>query len=629
MLSMLGSCDRSQPSSSEIQQYVENYQIAHDYSVSSISYEVTPSEGDRPGRIRVSGKLELLEPLYIEDIGNKQFRKDVAKMLRRNRFSEREIKHEIYDRIIRAAARVPNSENQYYTFLKQKHAPGYAINFSADLVYKRGNNGFMIDGPVRHPKLVGARLIKFSNPIVENAGLVQKAVKGVLAEQTRYRDMMKDNSAVLSRLWDNDFGLVVWNRKVPYLGNENLSRAERVQLKQFADWRAVYRISNIKPVQYRTPHASNFFELGSYTTQGVATCLRQVGFIDELRYSKSNFDQYCEFGKQYPARIELSSVLNDTNEFVASVRFEVNGVNSGQMAFGSDYFEREQNELGRYSDQQRVVLLDGPFNVKAHSRPVFTLVPGAPNESDLLSLKYLEATDYQLARFERADPGPHDSSAASIVTGSEKQQQSPVPAVSDASSVIYEADEVAQEVPQAVSQIDNKTDDSDTIDGNVDDIEPTVVAAAATVGVVAKAINSESTKGQIANEAADTKTNAPLTKKELVKAIQRELKRLKIYNSSIDGIAGENTFRSMNHAQSELGKGNFTKPSQEFLTVLKQTKVGEISPLPTKTSKPAAKSVAKVEKPKKQKKTIAGNALRWAGGLFSNKDRKKKSKKKN
>jgi hypothetical protein len=550
---------------SQIQEYIENYQIAHDYSVTSMNYEIEPSQQGEFGSIQVSGKLELREPLYVEDLGNSSFRKSVAKMLRRNRFSEREINHEIYDRVIRAAARVPNSENEYFTFLKEEHAPGFAINFSADLIYKKGNEGFMLDGPVRHPKLLGARIIKFANPVVDDTILVEGAVKRVLAEQLRYREMMKDSSALLSRFWDNDFGVVVWNRKVPYLGNENLSNSESMQLDEFSDWRGVFRISNIKPVQYRTPHASNFFELGRYSTEGVATCLRQTGFIDDLTFTKSNFDQYCEFGKQYPVRVEMESALNETNQFVASVKFEINGVNSGELIYDSGHFQREHNELARYSDQQRVVVLDQPFTLKAHNRPVFNLIKSAENKSEQLRLEYTGATDYGLARL-----------------GSLK-----VP-----DRVLMEAAEADRPIVKVV-------------------------------------INEPANADKSESEAKLTST--PLTKQELVKAIQLELKRFNVYDAKVDGIAGEYTFWGMTYAQKQLGKGDFTKPSEEFLTVLRSTPDGVIKP-PTTPFKPTVIAKEKSEtlagKAFRGTGRAIGNGARWVGGLFSSKERKQKTKRK-
>lgn len=595
----LSACERSQPSASQIQSYIESYQIAHDYSVASMNFKIDPDKRGESGSIQVSGTLELREPLYVEDLGSKLFRKRVAKMLRRNRFSEREINHEIYDRVIRAAARVANSENEYYTFLKEEHAPGFAINFSADLIYKKGNEGFMLDGPVRHPKLLGSRIIKFTNPIVDDSVLVERAVKNTLAEQVRYREMMKESSALLSRLWDNDYGFIVWNRKVPYLGNENLLPDERAQLAEFSDWRGVFRISNIKPIQYNTPHASNFFELGSYTTEGVATCLRQTGFNDELSYAKSKFDQYCEFGKQYPARIQLASILNETNEFVASVRIDVNGASTSELNYDSRYFQSERNELARYSDQQRVVFLDQPFDIKAHSRPVFNLIKSDEGERDLLRLEYTGATDYQLAEFDMVDePVPTlavDAQAENLL-------------IDDAGDVPIESDEKALKEEAA------------ELKESADDVTKSLASHLSEDG---DEVTTEDTP--------DAGTTNPLTKKELVKAIQVELKRLNVYHAQVDGVAGKQTFWSMNYVQNQLGKGKFTKPSQEFLTLLLETPDTAIKP-PAKSYKAVARST----KPKKQKETIVGKALRgsgraianaasWVGGLFSKKEDKQKN----
>lgn len=584
IVAALSACERSKPSVSQIQEYIENYQIAHDYSVASMNYEIEPGQGDELGSIQVSGKLVLREPLYVEDLGNSSFRKSVAKMLRRNRFSEREINHEIYDRVIRASARVQNSENDYYTFLKEEHAPGFTINFSADLIYKKGIDGFMLDGAVRHQKLLGARIIKFTNPVTDDTKLVEGAVKRVLAEQLRYREMMKDSSALLSRFWDNDFGVVVWNRKVPYLGNENLSPSESMQLAEFSDWRGVFRISNIKPVQYRTPHASNFFELGTYTTEGVATCLRQTGFIDELTFAKSSFDQYCEFGKQYPVQVEMASMLNETNDYIASIEFEINGVSSGELVYDSSHFHRERNELARYSDRQRVVILDKPFVIKAHNRPVFNLVKSAENETGQLRLEYTDVTDYELARFDSVNV---------------PDQQVVVTAKLEKPIVETGLTEVGEKMPDETVQSNSAEADNDKSDASI--------------------------------------TNSPLTKKELVKAIQLELKRFNVYNAKVDGIAGEYTFWSMSYVQKQLGKGNFTKPSEEFLAVLRATPDDAIKP-PATPYRPIVKQQA--PKPKAKSGTLAGKALkgtgraigngaRWVGGLFSSKERKKKSKKEN
>ncbi|GGZ95971.1 hypothetical protein GCM10008090_00190 [Arenicella chitinivorans] len=547
----LSSCQRSQPSPAQIQSYVEGYQVAHDFKVASMDYDVSPEGDGGSGTIRVSGKLELREPLYVEDLGSKNFRKRVATMLRRNRFSEREINHEIYDRVIRATARVPGRENEYYTFLKQEYAPGYAINFSADLRYTQSSDGYVLDGLVNHPKLQGSRMVKFTNPIVDDTKLVERAVKAVLDEQARYREMMKASSAVLNQLWDAEHGLIVWNRKLPYLGNENLSAVELTQLQEFREWRGVYRISNIKPVQFNTPHASNFFELGSYTTEGVATCLRQTGFARELTYPKSRFEEYCEFGEQYPVEVHVASLLNKTNEFEASVAFKIGDLSSGELTFSDPYFQHEDNDVGRYSDQLRVVFLESPFDLRAHNRPAFQVVSVADSDDALLRLQYTGSTDYAAADADRA------------------LAESPL--IAATSSAIVDAG-----TQDMTSQNDN---DSPTAQApSLDDSE---------------------------------RSNAPLTQIELVKAIQLELKRLKIYNARIDGIAGEQTFWAMGYVQKQLGVRNIAKPSQAFLELLQATPVTAI-PAPAEPYK------AKAREPEK-KKTL-GN---WFSGLFKKKDKTK------
>ncbi len=595
---LISACNRSEPSTSQIQAYIENYQIAHDYHVVSMTYDVEPKQRGESGSIQVSGKLEIREPLYVEDLGNKAFRKSVAKLLRRNRFSEREINHEIYDRVIRSAARVPNSENEYYTFLKQEQAPGYAINFSADLKYKKGVDGFMLDGSVRHPKLTGARIIKFANPVVDSSQLVEKAVRDVLAEQIRYREMMKESSAILSRFWDNDYGLLIWNRKVPYLGNENLSSNERAQLNEFSDWRGVFRVSNIKPVQYRTPHASNFFELGSYITEGVATCLRPTGFIDELQFAKSKFDHYCEFGKQYPVKVELASMLSDTNQFISSVKFEVNGVSSGELVYDSHHFKREHNELARYSDQQRVVILDQPFDIKAHSRPVFNLVKSDQGDSDELRLEYNGKSDYRLAGFDKLGVTNNNQQGEIVIVGKESG---------------IESDAISRSLNTGSTQ---KSGTANLQGSDSSDIDSTV----------------NSSISEVAAPSPEEEIAKPLTKKELVKAIQIELKRLKVYGSSIDGIAGEHTFWSMDYVEKQIDRGSFSKPSAEFLAVLVDTPESAIKPPANADRQLAAKPVAKPEKQTVAGKALKGtgraldNAANWVGGLFSNKKGKKRNK---
>ncbi|MBL4672559.1 MAG: peptidoglycan-binding protein [Arenicella sp.] len=391
---LLSSCNRSEPNISQIKDYIENYHVAHDYLVASMEYEVVEGQGGQFGSIRVYGQLELREPMYVEDVGYHTFRQNVADALARNRFSEREINHDIYDRVIRASARMPNSDSDYFTFLKVEHERGFEINFSADLTYKISNDGFVLDGPLRHALLLGNPMAKFSNPVVDDSELVNQAVKNVLSEQTRYSELMKESRALLTQLWDNDFGFVIWNRKLPYLGSENLDSNEQSQLTEFKDWRGVYHISNVKPVQFRTPRASNFFELGFYTTEGIATCLRQTGFIDELIFLKSRFDQYCEFGKQYPVFIKLGSTLDETNAFIASVQFEVNGVNSGELLNNSSEYRREHNELARYSDQKFVTMLRKGFDITQHVQAVFALADYPPKETERLSLSYNVASSF-------------------------------------------------------------------------------------------------------------------------------------------------------------------------------------------------------------------------------------------
>ena len=549
---LISACQRSQPSATQIQSFIEGYQIAHDYKVGSMDYDVSPENNGESGTIRVSGKLELREPLYVEDLGAKAFRKRVATMLRRNRFSEREINHEIYDRVIRATARVAGRDNEYHTFLKEEYAPGYAINFSADLRYTQSSRGYKLDGLVNHPKLQGSRMVKFTNPIVDDTKLVERAVKAVLDEQARYREMMKASSAVLNRLWDAEHGLVVWNRKLPYLGNENLSPIELNQLQEFREWRGVYRISNIKPIQFNTPHASNFFELGRYTTEGVATCLRQTGFARELSYPKSRFEEYCEFGEQYPVQVHVASVLNKTNEFEASVEFKIGEVSSGEMIFAAPYFQREDNEVGRYSDQLRLIFLTNPFDLQAHNRPAFQVVSASSNDDELLRLQYTGSTDYAAAD---ADQALAESSATPTST-------------------------VIHAVASEASSTEERNPNADQA------LEPDTPEA----------------------------SNAPLTQVELVKAIQLELKRLKIYSARIDGIAGEQTFWAMGYVQKQLGVSNIAKPSQEFLELLRNTPV-------TAIPAPAEPYAAKAPEPEqeKKKKTLGS----WFSGLFKKKDKSK------
>lgn len=398
---LLSSCNRGEPSVTQIKEYIENYHAAHDYLVSSIEYDVVRDQGGQFGSIKVYGQLELREPMYVEDVGNQNFRQNVADALARNRFSEREIDHDIYDRVIRASTRIPNSESEYYTFLKVEHESGLEINFSGDLTYQTNDGGFVLGGPLRHAILLGKPIGEFSNPVVDDFELVNRAVKNVLSEQTRYTELMKESRALLTQLWDNDFGFIIWNRKVPYLGNENLDSDERLQLAEFSDWRGVYHISNVKPVQFRTPRASNFFELGFYTTEGIATCLRQTGFIDELVFLKSRFNQYCEFGKQYPVLVKLGSTLDETNAFVASVQFEVNGVSSGDLLHDSSAYRQEHNELARYSDQTLVAMLTENFDITQHAQAVFVLADSTPKKTERLSLTYKKAAGFDPVRFNK------------------------------------------------------------------------------------------------------------------------------------------------------------------------------------------------------------------------------------
>lgn len=396
---LLSSCNRAEPSVTQIKEYIENYHAAHDYLVSAIEYEVVRDKGGQFGSIKVYGQLELREPMYVEEVGNQTFRQNVADALARNRFSEREIEHDIYDRVIRASTRIPNSDSEYYTFLKVEHESGLEINFSGDLTYHKNGEGFVLGGPLRHAILLGKPIGEFSNPVVDDFEVVNQAVKNVLTEQARYTELMKESRALLTQLWDNDFGFIVWNRKVPYLGNENLDSDERSQLAEFSDWRGVYHISNVKPVQFRTPRASNFFELGFYTTEGIATCLRQTGFIDELIFLKSSFDQYCEFGKQYPVFVKLGSTLDETNAFVASVQFEVNGVSSGDLLHDTSAYKQEHNELARYSDQTLVAMMTEDFDITQHAQAVFVLADDLPKKTERLSLTYKNVAGFDPANF--------------------------------------------------------------------------------------------------------------------------------------------------------------------------------------------------------------------------------------
>ena len=93
---LMSSCGKSEPSSAQIKSDVENYQIVHGLKVTSMKYETSAAQDNaETGTIQVSGKLELVEPLYVEDDGNRIFRENVAEALSRNGFSDREINHDI------------------------------------------------------------------------------------------------------------------------------------------------------------------------------------------------------------------------------------------------------------------------------------------------------------------------------------------------------------------------------------------------------------------------------------------------------------------------------------------------------------------------------------------------------
>jgi len=585
---LLSACSKSQPSTSEIKQYIENYQVVHNLKVASMDYEIKQNKDGKSGTIQASGRLSLAEALYVEDKSNQVFRKDVAEALRRNRFSEREINHDIYNRVIQATTRVPGDKNEYYTFLKVEYEPGLEINFSAELTYQVDSDGIKIDGKVRHANLLGSRVDEFSNPILDDSELVKKALTNVLAEQARYRELMEDSRTLLTRLWDNDHGLVLWNRKTSYLGNENLSKTELSQLSEFKDWRGVYHISNIRAIEYRTPHASNFFELGTYITEGIATCLRQTGFTEGLTYLKSQFNQYCEFGKQYPIQIKLSSTLNQTNDFVAKAMFVVGGVNSGELSYGDKGFNKEHNELARYSDQLKLVILNDAFDIKHHNQPVFSTAKVASGKPERLRLQYTGDSDYQLAGLNENQTA--DDQIADNTQPSEQEkpeQQAIVDARPDASNNVN---------PSSSAQDDNDTPASATI---VASVEKDTKAS------------TEIINQQAAKEAAE---------KELVKSIQIELKRLGLYNSTIDGIAGRYTHWAIRSAQKQLNKGNVKRISNEFLDVLRVTSTASIKS-PSKPYQPVsvASVSAKNEQEKKPKGTLAGQAFRWVGKQFGKK----------
>ena len=547
---LLSACSQPEPSVKQIKNYIENYHIAHNYQVVSMRHEVVAEQPGQSGSIQVSGQLELTEPLYVEDAGNRAFRDHVAKMLRRNRFSDLEIKHDIYARVIRASARIPNSESEYYTFLKVEHEPGLEINFSAELKYQMGNDGFAIDGSMAHAKLLGVPAANFSNPVIDDTELVQQAVIKVLAEQTRYSGLMKESRDLLTQLWDNDFGLTIWNRKVPYLGNENLSPDEQSQLTEFAGWRAVYHISNVKPVQYRTPRSSNFFESGYYTTEGIATCLRQTGFINELTFLKSNYHQYCDFGKRYPVTIKLGSNLNDANVFIASVQFDVNGVSSGEFLNDPLEFTQERNQLARFSDQQRITILEAPFDITQHDQAVLTLFEAGSENSERLSLRYPGASNFDLVPYNVDSKNEPIRAYAEPNTGEQVFANESV-IVSEATPIVDP--NRTKHMPQGLT---------------------------------------------VAETEAYTK---------MVRATQAELKRLGVYGSQIDGIAAQHTYLSMQYVQKKLGRTYMKVPSAEFLALLRKTPTGSMRPPePVESSEPLSQPV-EVEQ---NKGTIFGNAFR-------------------
>ncbi|MGK0437827.1 MAG: hypothetical protein ACJATK_000774 [Paracoccaceae bacterium] len=558
---LLSSCSRSEPNIAQIKEYIENYHVAHDYQVASIEHEVVADQGGQFGSIKVYGQLALREPMFVEDMGNHIFRQNVADALARNRFSEREINHNIYDRVIRASTRIANSDSEYYTFLKVEHERGLEINFSGDLNYKRSDDGFVLDGPLRHATLLGKPVANFTNPVVDDSELVIQAVNNVLSEQTRYSELMKQSRALLMQLWDNDFGFIIWNRKVPYLGNENLDSNERWQLTEFGDWRGVYHISNVKPVEFRTPRSSNFFELGFYTTEGLATCLRQTGFIDELIFLKSRFDQYCEFGKQYPVLIKLGSTLDETNAFVASVQFEVNGVVSGEfLNDSSEYrseYRREVNELARYSDKTIVTMLRDDFDITQHAQAVFVLEDDSSEKMDRLSLSYAEASSFDPVNFNK------NSSEQNTVT---------IPPVNESETLDIEAE------------------------GSLD---------MSNTGLPTEEVDSP--------EAV------------MIKAIQTELKRLGVYALRIDGIAGEYTYWGMSHVQEQLERTDVKIPSSEFLVLLRDVATDSIAPpeiafQPSELKSNESNESQESQESEEKKKTLIGNAFRWIGGQFKKKE---------
>jgi hypothetical protein len=121
------------------------------------------------------------------------------------------------------------------------------------------------------------------------------------------------------------------------------------------------------------------------------------------------------------------------------------------------------------------------------------------------------------------------------------------------------------------------------------------------------------------SEAIPEEVDSPET--VMIKAIQTELKRLGVYGSRIDGIAGEYTYWGMMHVQKQLDRTDMKIPSSEFLVLLRDVSNDSIAPPETafQSTEPQSNE-PQSNKPEEKKKTLVGNAFRWFGSQFKKKE---------
>jgi len=306
VLQMPSGCSAPSPNRSQIVDYIEDYQSSMPLVVEELSIKKIPNKQDAGGALHVFGKLKLSETLYVKDSEMSEFKKRFARQLRDSHFSEQEITHPHYQRILRSSIRPLDQQSGIFDLLKVARAKGALVNFSAKLSYQSKNQGFTIDGHVRRPRLEGRVISTFSNPVIVSTAMVDAAVQNALMSRSELQKKSDQVRAQVKRLWLADYGInVVGVHK---------SKGEPSTVDPLRS--SILHLQNVEPIELSTQYAREVFKLGVHTTSGRATCLRTTLFKQDRHGGKLS----CARGQQIPVSIVVNSELNAVGEFVTLAR---------------------------------------------------------------------------------------------------------------------------------------------------------------------------------------------------------------------------------------------------------------------------------------------------------------------